>query len=204
MMVNDHDKEMSEKLFDAILKSACEEAEDQELESYPSKEELDKMYPRSLELDKRIMDIIAKTEKPHKHKFIINAALKSVACLCILCTMSALVLFNVEASRNFILNAIIDIRSDHVAFEFLGTEHSQITESESRPIPDGFEYMGTQVFKTSIMSIYSNSYGHQIIIQKHLGINLGTAIGTDYREFSIIDMNGQEAFLFERGSCAFS
>ena len=67
-MADKSNENKNEKLFDALVKAALEEAAEQESSSYPSKEELDKMYPRSADFDKRIMRLIAKEERAYKRK----------------------------------------------------------------------------------------------------------------------------------------
>lgn len=136
IMVKNSDSKTAEKLYDSILKAAFEDAEDQELASYPRKEELDMMYQRVPEFDKRIMNTISKAERPYKRKLIIESVLKIAASVCIFFAISILALFNVEASRNFILNTLIQIQSDYVAFEFF--ENGSNQAQGSRNIPDGY------------------------------------------------------------------
>ncbi|MGI6576551.1 MAG: hypothetical protein ACOX1Q_00595 [Eubacteriales bacterium] len=52
------DKIHNEKIFDALLKVAVDEALKREMESLPSVEELDKIYKPSAAMDKRIKDLI--------------------------------------------------------------------------------------------------------------------------------------------------
>ena len=194
-MANNSDFKIEEKFFNSILKTAFEEADDQELASYPSKEELDMMYPRPPELDKKIMANLSKLEKPIKRKLFIKSTLRVAVIACVFIMLSALVLFNVEASRNFILNSIIDMQSDHVAFEFIEYRHRYT--NEPNVLPNGFEYVDTHIFDNFTMTIYVNTKGQQIIVQQHIGLNLSTAIDSDYREFFSTELNGQNAYIFE-------
>ena len=110
----------NEKLFDAMVKTAFEEAVQQEMDSLPSREKLNEMYPSSEAFDKQIMAIIAKEEKTYKRRQASKQALKVftriAASIAILFTVSTLALMSVETSRVFIFNAFMG--HPHAAMEF--------------------------------------------------------------------------------------
>ena len=107
----------NEKLFDAIVKTAFEEAVQKEMDSLPSREKLNEMYPSSEAFDKRIMSIIAKEEKAYKRRQSSKQALKVftriAASIAILFTVSTLALMSVETSRIFIFNTFMGTQYEH-------------------------------------------------------------------------------------------
>ena len=59
---------MENKLFAAVLKVAAEEAWQEEMDSLPSLDELNEMYPPSESLDKRVFGTINKAARRGKAK----------------------------------------------------------------------------------------------------------------------------------------
>ena len=194
-MTRNFDADWNERLFEAMLGVAVEEAVLKEMGSLPSREELDSMYPPSDTFNRKIKRIIRKKEKTYRHKLATKAFLKAAACLGILFTISIVVLISVEASRIFILNTLISIQEDHVAFEFYGSVNS--INNETEVLFEGFEHVTSQISDNKVISTYVSFDGDQIIFQQHEGTNLRIAIDNDYREFSSINIYSQEAYLFE-------
>ena len=196
-MTDDQSNNLNEKIFDAMLKVAFEEAVNQELASYPSDEELNKLYPPSAAFNKRIMKIIAKHERASKRKQAARSILRVAAAIGIFFTVSTFILMSVEASRVFLLNAIINMHDEHVVLEFRDNEDNVTDNVRHIPGDFGFDYVGSHAFDNLLIATYVNAVGEQIIWQQHISGNLRTAIDTAYREFSTITLNNQDAFLFE-------
>ena len=194
-LTNNSDTSWNEKLFEAMLGVAVEEAVTNEMAALPTREELDAMYPQSEAFEKKIRQIIAKEEKTYSRMRNIKVISKVAACFSIFLTISAIILMSVEASRVFILNTFINIQEDHVAFEF-GDLNNGI-HREHKLFHEGFEYITSQKSDNISISIYRNDDGEQIIFQQHVGANLRTAIDNDYRDFLPKYIHSQEAYLFE-------
>jgi len=190
-MTDELKRKRAENLFEAMLKVAVEETVDRKLASLPSNEELNKMFPPTV-ADEKILKIIADEKRKSKRQQSRKTLMKIASFAGIFFTISTTALITVEASRNFILNTIINIQADHVAFEFAGGGLK-----ENLNLPVGFEYMGSQVTENFSVSTYLNADGKQIIVQQHNASSIGTGIDTDYREFSTIYIKEQEVFLFE-------
>ena len=184
------------EMFEAILKTAAEEAMLQEMASYPNKDKLKEMNLVSDDYNKRILNIIAEKENVRRRNVVKRVFLRVAAFIGIFTVVGGLGLMSVEASRNFILNSVINIRSDHVAFEFSGVEYC-LFDYENLELDNNFEYLGSQEIDSLVISVYSNARGKQIVIQKHKGVNLSAFIDTDYREFVPIELNGRDMFFFE-------
>ncbi|MCL1844040.1 MAG: hypothetical protein FWF79_09520 [Defluviitaleaceae bacterium] len=99
----------NEKIFNSLFDIAADEAFKEEMDALPSCEELNNMYPRTKSLDKKVYAVINKELNALKRKRALRTLAKVAAVLCIIVVASAGALISIEASRNFILNFIIDI-----------------------------------------------------------------------------------------------
>ena len=196
--MSDKTRDVNDEIFEALLKSAAQEAMKREMEAMPSCEELNKLYTPSDDLNKRVAKIIDSHERRYKNKRMIKSFMKIAASFAILLTISTIALMSVEASRIFILNTFINIRNDHVAFEF-GQNGSSIGTNNivAGYIPSGFELTNIYALETIAMLIYSNEHGEQIIIGHFTADSISLGVDNENRKFSIVYLNDQEAYLFE-------
>jgi hypothetical protein len=185
----------NERLFEAMLEVAVEEAVIQEMAALPSRKELDILYPYSAEFDNKIRRIINQEKKSYKRRQVARVFMKVVTYISIVFIVGTVVLMSVEASRTIILNAVISMQQDHISFEF--AEDNPIQNSTEQLLLDGYDYTGTQIIGDLTISIYVNTVGEQIMIHQHEGSSLHVAIDTDYREFLPITINEKAAFIFE-------
>ena len=102
-MLNSKNSDRNEKLFDAVLKIAAEEAMVERMDGLPSREELAKLYPRSQAFDKRAAKIIGKhdrAEKIRKNAFVVRTVLKIAASFLLVVTLGfSLLLLNGGCTR---------------------------------------------------------------------------------------------------------
>ena len=188
----------NDKLLDALVKVAIEESVEKEMQALPDIEELNKMYPLSTTLDKRVKEIIAAESRKHKRKQVAKTMGKMAASIAIFCTIGAALLFSVEGSRIFILNTLIDHRNDHIAVEFWSYENLQeISLDLSRGLPAGYEFMDIQLFDTMTITRYETIDGLEILMMEQFDTNLTVAVSTDFRDFSIIEIGGHDVYLFD-------
>ena len=188
----------NEKLFEAVVKVAVEEALDHEIDSYPNENELNKMYPRSAALDKRVMRIINKAAKDSRKKKSLPLFVRVAASFLVLVTVAGIILLSVEASRNFILNIIINIQDDHVVFDFGDLDRALYGERASENfIPYGFEYVSSQHMETQSIVVYMNEAGERIILQNLYSMDLSVAVDNVNREFTVRDISRHEMYVFE-------
>lgn len=189
----------NEKILDALLKIAAEDVAEEEVAALPSPEELNNMHYPSDSLEKRVRAMITKDEKTKKRKKVMRGFVKAAAVFGLMFTVSAVALMAVEGSRIFIINTFINIQDDHMVFDF----HNEV-EAGAGNIDDhfefaiyGFEYVTSQAFENSTMTIFVNPAGQQIIITRDAGTSLRAAVDTDYRTFSQIIIGNREAYFFE-------
>jgi hypothetical protein len=190
---------IEEKLFEAVLKVAADEALREEMEALPDNEELNKMYPRTKSMDKKAYAVINREQRAAKKKKTLRILAQIAAGCCIFIVASGIVLISVEASRNYILNYLIDMRGDYVAFEF-GTDDTSTPEGNGFVfgyLPEGFELINSQAMENFITYIFTDETGHIIIFQRYIGDVLSIGVDTEYTEFSEIQLDGKPAYIFE-------
>lgn len=198
--------EINDELFDAILKVAAKDAMHREMDEMPSLEELNAMYPTSQAFDKKVYGIIKKENLSDNRKARIATGIKVVrsfakvaAVLCIAIVVSFSALMTSARSRNYILNLLIDIRTDHVGFDFGQGEDVPVVSAELPIgyIPEGFTLTDSHNIEGILsLFIFTNGQGGDIVVEKSTLVG-SRGTGTTGREFSIIEFRGQEAYLFE-------
>ncbi len=186
----------NEVLFDSLLKISLADALEEEMAALPPAEELNREYRPSPELDRRIHALIGKRVKRSRFKRIAKRFLQAAACLCVALTVASAVLLSVSATRNAILNAIIQWTEDYSEVKF---EDSDINGALYRPayLPGGYRENAIEKFGNTVMITYANGEGAQIIFSQW-PYDAGTALvdskNTTYKEIRI---SGQPAYLFE-------
>jgi len=194
----------NEKMLDAILKVAAEEALKEEMAALPSLDELNKMYQSSGTLEKKIQGIISKEKSKYKRKRFfrklgkLGKLGKIVAIFIAVLSISAVALISVEASRNFIINTFTNTHNDHVAFEFgENSESFNANVITLGYIPDGFEVESHQDFTTFGIITLLNQEGAEITIHRSYADSIGVAFDNENRDHSIINVDGRNIHIFE-------
>ena len=185
------------KIFDAILNIAADDAMQREMAKLPSLEELNKMYRPSEALDKRVHSIIRRDARAARRRKIMRTFAKAAAILCVFIVVCFGVLMTVEASRNYILNMLIDVRDDHVLFEFGQGNASGTIDSMliSEALPEGFVLVDSHILTDSSLYFFINEFDDEILVFH--GTSMDTiGIDNEQREFTVIEIDGQEVFLF--------
>jgi len=205
----------NEEIFDAILKIAAKEAFNDEMtELFEELDEMEDVPPSDI-LDKKIRDMISKEKKVHRRKKFFGSFMKVAAIFLAVVGLGSIGLMSVEASRNFIINLLIEIRGDYVLIE-LG--HDGIVPGEGQNVgqevsgsadglevlgivfgyvPDGFEVVSYQEMSARSIVVFSDGVGGQIIVNRNIFQSTTAIVDTEFREFTTIHLdNGLEAFLF--------
>ncbi|MCL2224179.1 MAG: DUF4367 domain-containing protein [Defluviitaleaceae bacterium] len=194
----------NEKLFNAIVKVAAEEAWQEEMDSMPSLEELNEMYPPSEALNKRVYGEINKAARRGKIKKAIRTTSKLVAGFCVFIVLAGGLLLSVEASRTFILSRIINMGDDYVQINFrLGyAADLKVGELVINYIPDDFVFYtqgelaeGYYYYMFKSDTRRGIMIGHLIVSDCSSSVSMYTPM-PEYSEFTIISLNGQIAYLF--------
>ena len=194
----------NEKLFDAIIKVAAEEVWQEEIDSLPSLEELNEMYPPSETLDKRVYGAINKAVRRGKIKKAIRYTIRCAAIFCVFIVLAGGALMSVEASRTFILSRIINISDDyvHISFQLGDIADLGIGELVVNFIPEDFTFYEQGEFAEGHTFYEFRSDTRRGILIQHIivsedgGSVAGISPVTEYSEFSIISLHRQVAYLF--------
>ncbi len=190
---------IDDKLFDAVLKIAAEEAVKQEMENMPSDEELNAQYEPSHNLDKRIKKMIAQYYFKGRVAKWRKTALKIAIGAAIFIIVSSTMLLSVEATRNYIFNAVIKWQEDHFLIENKDDENVDAKSSIFRPtyLPKGFKEISINTVGKLTRIIYQNEEGIEISLKQYPSKTSKTAVDNENKKFIIIKINGKEAYLCE-------
>lgn len=186
-------------LFDAMLKVAVSEGLKKEIDTMLSNEELNEKYKPSTELDGRIRKIINRDRIKSRLKLNARSLRKIAVCMILIVGLSSITLLSVEATRYAIFNAFIEQFGKYTKIQF----QDSVIDSELRDIyrptyiPESYKEKSTQTYGNTVMLLYSNDTGKEIIF-KQWKVDAGTALidneNTKYKE---IEISGNKAYLFE-------
>ena len=198
-MSNNTFPEREEKMFDAILKVAASESLAKQLDSLPSKEELESMNLCSNDFNKRMIGIISRAENAQKRKRMAKWTYKAAAIFGLIFTVSTITLMSVEASRVFILNTFFAVtHDDHVVFGFGEvTQQPEIEVVYGIAMPSNFNLINAQRMANISIFVFSNDLGEIVTIQQSIGVGLGAFVDNEQRKFITLNIRGQEVHLFE-------
>jgi len=194
------DKIHNEKIFDALLKVAVDEALKREMESLPSVEELDKIYKPSAAMDKRIKDLIKKDVRKRKRSGIIKRAGKAAASIAIIITVLSTVLLSVKATRNAIFNAFINWKEKSAEIKFDDPDKNENGIYKPTYIPEGFSEESTSKFGDTYTIIYKNDNGDSILFDQLPADGGDIKVDNENSKYDIFSISGKTAYLFEATS----
>jgi hypothetical protein len=203
-MENNQKTDTDEKLFTAVFKVAAEEAWQEEMDSLPSLDELNEMYPASEALDKRVYGTINKAARRGKIKKAMRTTSKLVAVFCVFIVLAGGLLLSVEASRTFILSRIINMGEDYaqIRFQLGNATDLKVGELVINYIPNNFTFHAKGEFAEGYTyyifvcdTLRAITINHFIVPDDLRSVYLFNPL-TKYGELTIISINGQIAYLF--------
>lgn len=190
--------DISEKLFDSILKIAAEEALEQEMVEMVSCEELNKEYRPSYNLDKKIKRIMLRYRIREKLFVWGKISGKIAVAMIIIIVISSTVLLSVKATRNYIFNAVIRWQEDHFSIQHDSNDDNNYNIIIFRPtyVPAGFKEVSANVIGDIIKITYKNE-NEQVITLKQSPSQVSHILA-DYEDKSYIEteINGNKAYVF--------
>lgn len=192
------EQQRNKNLFDALLTVAVAEAFEAEMGALPPEEDLAGFEP-SPALEQRIRRLIRENFRKAAAKRAALTIGKIAACLCILLSVSCVVLLSVEATRIAIFNAIIEWNEKYTSFQFANTGSAETVGGFKRPsyLPEGYTEKEAEFHEICAFLVYENSAGDMIIINEQLAEASTTAIDNERHEYSEITVNGVRAHLFK-------
>ena len=183
---------MNDKLFEAMLKAAAHEADERELASLPSNEELSKMYPPSNILEKRIKGIIAREYRAGKRKKLLRTFVNAAASVCVLFTVGSLALMSMNFFGADAPETTAAEQAAPVAAAGFSLELDEAPREEAMPdmrmemvLPDmemaEAEWFADDMYSTELRALELPALG----------------FGAEARGFSEIYINGNRVYYFE-------
>ena len=190
---------IDDKLFDAVIKIAAENALEQEMDEMPSCEELNARHKPSPDLDRKIKKIIARRKLKERATVWRKTATKIIAGIAVFIIISATVLLSVEATRNYIFNALIKWQEGYVSIEYNHNETKLPEAGVYKPtyLPEGFTEISSKTTGEITRTVYQNETEATIMLSQYPAQSSNTLFDNEGREFKNIQINGQEAYLFE-------
>lgn len=186
--------ERGDTLFDALLKTAAAEAFEKEITALPDEKALRDFIP-SPALQKRISGIIKKGARHTKTKHFAKYIGKIVASICILLTISSIVLMSVGATRNAILNAIMNWQEKYIEIRF-GDSSKQDSIYRPAYLPEGFRETTIRNAGGSTIIIFENTEGKQVFFNQGKAENDATFVDNENTDAVKVDISGNTAYLF--------
>ena len=195
------DKDKNEKLFDALLAVAVFQAFRQEMEQLPSNKELNRAYKPSPELEIQIKKHIKRSRIKAKRKHFAKSLGRAVTYIAIIFTLLTTAALSVEATRNAIFNTIIEWRDKYTAIQFEDSTKTKDTKQNGlyypTYIPEGFKKTETEKFGNTIVFIYGNETGEEIIFDQNPDGTVKTSVDNENTIYTEIEISGNKAHLFE-------
>lgn len=188
---------VDDKLFDAILKIASEEAMRQDIETMLSCREANEQYKPSPALDKKIRKIISRHNFIERTSSLKKTALKCAACFAIFTVVSSTLLLSVEATRNFIFNAVVKWQEDHFSIEHGNSSIKKLTIYKPTHLPDGFEEISSNVMGDINRIIYQDKTGIEILLTQYSSSTSNILSDFEDKDFTTIKINQQNAYLVD-------
>lgn len=182
---------MKEEIFEALLKEAVIQNSLNELNSYPSEEELVHISI-SEECDKKVRKTIRKFRYTHRTSNILKHMQRVASFLLLILGISSMVLLSFKEVRAACYDVIIRIYDKYIQYEF----HSQadITNKELSYIPDGYHLVGNTITASGLFIECENSEGEYI----HFSYSTGGVVHVDNEHYLISDIviNGAKGQFF--------
>lgn len=201
--------EMKEQIFEVMLKTAVEESFERELKALPKEKDLTDEYELSQPAKEKIEKTIRQTRHRSSMRRMGKIAKRAAIVLAIVIPVSLGSLLSVEASRNAIFNAFLNLKSDHADIQY--QEETSSSAQASSPsgsavvlpvyVPEGFMKAQSMKVGPKNTTEYRNNLGDKIVLQQSpLKDWNSTGIDTEHTTLKKITINGQEASLFTANS----
>ncbi len=188
-------------LLDALMPLAATEAFNKEMSNLPSNEELNRIYKPSAELDKRIKRIIRQYRFTKTMKQVNKIAAGFILGLCLM----AIPLLSVEASRNAIINAIVEYKNKHTKIQFSDETMPSVSDANSifyypTYLPEGFYETERLTLENTLYIRYRNKSGEEILIQQSAANTGSLLIDSENMDFVEVSVEKNKAFYLKAKS----
>lgn len=192
-------EDRNKELFDSLLKVAVSDALKNEMDALPDNEELNEKFKTSSELDKRMNKLISQEKIKYKMRYFFKSNHKIAACFMIIIVFSSVTLLSVEATRNVILNTLVDQFGKYTQIEFRDSEADDQQKNIYRPayLPEGFKQKSEEVYGKTALLVYSNESDDEIVLKQRQAEEGTALIDNENTNYTEVDISGNTAYLFK-------
>lgn len=193
-----NDKNKDSVLFDALLKTAAADAFEKEMRSLPNNDELNEQYTLSDETDQKIRTMIHKGLSKTKLRQFGKYFMQLAAVLAIAFTILIVTLFSVEASREYIIETVINWRDNHVEINYTQQEVSYDGDIYLPAyIAEGYSLDDYDLNDDPYYFFYENEDGYSLDFLFSEDSTGTSRVDPANMALSRIEINGQPAKLYE-------
>lgn len=197
-------KKQKESLFDALLAYAVKENAINEINEIPTEEQIKESMSFSEAFESKMQRLI----KKHRHKRFLRTTYKyskKVAMLVsIIISLGFGTLMTAEAVQHAVISTVVEWYEDYNGFIFKNTSNKSDKEILDKAkiklptyIPDGFELSESEEYEGFKLYLYKNNKGKNLIFNSTVVIDKSeTLIDNEYTDYEIIEINGNEVYLF--------
>ncbi|WP_313339561.1 DUF4367 domain-containing protein [Sedimentibacter sp.] len=197
-------KKQKEKLFEVLLSYAVKESAIKEINEMPTEEQIKENVYFSATFENKMKKLL----KKQKHKRILRSAYvyskKIAVFVSVIISIGFGTLMTVEAVQKAVINTVVEWYEDHNGFIFKNTSNKSAEEilNESKIklpayIPEGFELSESEDYDSFKIYVYKNEEGKNLVFNATVVTDKNeTFIDNEYTDYEIIEINGNEAYLF--------
>jgi hypothetical protein len=190
-------KDKDSILLDTFIRVASQEAIEKEMAALPSNEELNAKYKPSPELDKRIRKIIHNSRKQSKARWRMRIGGKAAVCITAFIAVTFGVLISVQATRNIILNAIIEWHEKNIKIEFQEPDAGSNNIFRPTYMPRGYSEISATESGNTFVIIYLDENGNEILFTQRRAETTSLSADSEYHDYVEIQVNGEPGYLLE-------
>ncbi len=193
-----HRQKLNDALFDALLGASALAALDEELNALPSIEMLNESYPSTEQLAARVKSLIKRDKLKRRLYACIKATGKAAACLAILFTLLSVSLLSVEASRSYLLNAVLSWQKGATEIRFEDASQNPAGDVYLPAyLPSGFKQTSVHKGGISTLIVYEKDDGTKIHFNQRPADAGATFVDNEHTNYSEVSIGGIPGYLFE-------
>lgn len=192
-------EDRKKELFDSLLKVAVSDALKDEMAELPVNEELNDKFRTSPELDKRINKLVFQGKIKYKMRHFVKVNHKTAACFMVIIVLSSCTLLCVEATRNVILNTLVNQFGKYTQIQFGDSSMDDQQMNIYRPayLPEGYKKTSEELYGNAALLIYSNGSDAEIVLKQRLAEDGTALIDNENTNYTKVDISGNTAYLFK-------
>jgi hypothetical protein len=188
--------ELNDSLFDQVLKYVADSEMEHVADSYPSEEELDALVSFSPAFEKRMKKFFRLKRWDARTSFQPKAMMKVGAAAVLFLVFSAVVVFNVDALRQPVMNMFVEWGNESAKIQVgqVTADYSAISDQLSdvylpEYLPEGFSAGSLTRAEDSFRMEYLNANGTRMVFQSyHPGNNADIKLeGVQAQEITVND-----------------